>query len=231
MAVQTTAEPVSRFESYGALFGYAYTFMVVNMLLIVANAPLAFLLQTVVDLADAWPLVLAATLTTGPSLAGAFAAFDQLRAGGASPRPARAFVAGYRRVFPQAALVSAATGAVVLVVVVDAAAAARERAFAVLLPLLALVLIGAIALAVTVLAAAVLRPGARLAAQARDCLYVAVRRWYLGLIAVGLLGLLAGIILVQPVLGMALAPAPLLYIVWANASYALTRDGLGVPPE
>jgi len=115
----------------------------------------------------------------------------------------------------------------VLVVVVDAAAAAREHAFAVLLPLLALVLIGALALAVTVLAAAVLRPGERLAVLARDCLYVAVRRWYLSLAAVALLGLLAGIILVQPVLGMALAPAPLLYIVWANASYALTRDELG----
>jgi len=35
-----------------------------------------------------------------------------------------------------------------------------------------------------------------------------------------LLGIIASAALLQPVLGVALAPAPLLFVVWSNAAFA-----------
>lgn len=216
----------SRFEAYGSIFGYAYTFLAVNMLLILANAPLAFLLQTIVDVWAVWPLMLAAALTIGPSLMGAFAAFRDLSQAGVTPRPVRAFVNGYRRGFAKSAVVSTATGAVVLLVAVDVVVVAQARQFVVLLPLMGLAGVAAVALAVTTLAAAEARPDVRLGTLARACLYVCVRRWYLSAVAVVLVGMIAAIVLVQPVLGMALAVAPLLFVVWSNAVFALTTAGV-----
>jgi hypothetical protein len=51
-------------------------------------------------------------------------------------------------------------------------------------------------------------------------LYLAVQRWYLSLAMLVLLGIIASAAVLQPVLGVALAPAPLLFVVWSNASYA-----------
>jgi hypothetical protein len=42
----------------------------------------------------------------------------------------------------------------------------------------------------------------------------------LSLAALALLGIVTAAALVQPVLGIALAPAPLLFVIWSNAAYA-----------
>jgi ABC-type sugar transport system permease subunit len=47
-------------------------------------------------------------------------------------------------------------------------------------------------------------------------MYLAVQRWYLSLAALVLLGIIVAAFLVQPVIGVALAPAPLLFVAWSK---------------
>jgi hypothetical protein len=73
---------------------------------------------------------------------------------------------------------------------------------------------------VLMIAGMVLLPKARLKSLAKAALYLAVKRWYLSLAALALLGIIAAAALTQPVLGTALAPAPLLFVVWSNAAFS-----------
>jgi hypothetical protein len=51
---------------------------------------------------------------------------------------------------------------------------------------------------------------------------VALRRWYLSALNVLVLAVLVAVLLVKPGVGVLVACAPLLYVVWSNARYALT---------
>lgn len=184
------------------------------------NAPLVFFLYAVVDPVTSWPFFLALSVTVLPSLGGAFAAFDALRGEETVSRPFAAFLSGYRTVFRRAGLAGLAAVVVLAVLAVDLALVAGLSAGAVLIPVLALGIAAVLVIAVNVAAGAVLLPAARLRDLLKAALYISVRRWYLSLAALALLGIVAGAALMQPVLGIALVPAPLLFIVWSNASYA-----------
>jgi hypothetical protein len=75
-------------------------------------------------------------------------------------------------------------------------------------------------LAVMMIAGTVLLPSAGLKSLFKASLYLCVKRWYLSLAALALLGIVTAAALVQPVLGIGLAPAPLLFVIWSNAAYA-----------
>jgi uncharacterized membrane protein YesL len=212
------------FETFGRIFAFVYTFLAVNVLLAVTNAPLVFFLYAVVDPVASWPFFLALSLTVLPSLGGAFTAFDALRSEEAVSRPFRMFFTGYRAVFRRSALAGGAAAVVLLVLGLDLMLLAALPAGAVLVPLLTLGVAAAVIMAVQVTAGAVLLPAARLRALMKAALYISVRRWYLSLAALALLGIVASAALVQPVLGLALVPAPLLFIVWSNASYAYAAE-------
>lgn len=79
-----------------------------------------------------------------------------------------------------------------------------------------------ISLVVTVLAGMVLLPAARLRSLGKAALYLCIQRWYLTAAARLLLGIIVAAVLVQPIPGAALSPAPLLFVVWSNTSYAYT---------
>ena len=72
-----------------------------------------------------------------------------------------------------------------------------------------------------VLVVAVL-PYALVGAPLRAAAYVALRRWYLSALNVLVLAVLVTVLLVKPGIGVLIACAPLLYVVWSNARYALT---------
>jgi hypothetical protein len=72
-----------------------------------------------------------------------------------------------------------------------------------------------------VLVVAVL-PYALVGASLRAAAYVALRRWYLSALNVLVLAVLVAVLLVKPSVGVLIACAPLLYVVWSNARYALT---------
>jgi uncharacterized membrane protein YesL len=212
------------FDTFGSIFTFVYTFLAVNVLLAATNAPLVFFLYAVVDPVVSWPFFLTLSLTVLPSLGGAFAAFEALRGEEAVSRPFAAFFAGYRASFGRAALAGVAAVVVLFVLGLDLMLVAALPAGAVLVPLLTLGIAAVVIMAVQVVAGAVLLPAARLRALMKAALYISVRRWYLSFAALALLGIVAGVALVQPVLGIALIPAPLLFIVWSNASFAYAAE-------
>ncbi|MDQ0680874.1 putative membrane protein YesL [Arthrobacter pascens] len=226
-ARQHTMQPLRRtwqgpgFETFGSIFGFVYAFLAVNFLLAAANAPLLLGLALVADPVAAWPFFLLLSVTVAPSLAAAFAAFQSLKeAEGPAVRPVAAFLLGYRHSFRRAAPAGLAAVAAVGFLGIDLAIVQVMPAAAVLVPLIAVALTAVVCVAVTVLAGMVLLPQARTRAILKASLYLAVQRWYLSLAALVLLGIIVAAVLVQPVIGVALAPAPLLFVVWSNAAFA-----------
>ncbi|WP_323960140.1 DUF624 domain-containing protein [Arthrobacter sp. JZ12] len=212
------------FETFSSIFAFVYTFLAVNVSLAVTNAPLVFFLYAVVEPAASWPFFLALSVTVLPSLGGAFAAFADLRGEESVDRPFAAFFRGYRAAFRRAALAGLAAVVVLFVLGVDLALVAGQPAGVLLAPLAVLGIVAVVVCAVHLVAGAVLLPSARLRDLAKAALFISVRRWYLSAAALVLLGIVAGAALVQPVLGVALVPAPLLFIVWSNAAYAFGAE-------
>ena len=62
---------------------------------------------------------------------------------------------------------------------------------------------------------------ARVREVLRAALYLGVRRWYLTLVSLAALAVLAGLVATRPAPGLGLAAAPLLYGVWANGRWTL----------
>jgi hypothetical protein len=52
--------------------------------------------------------------------------------------------------------------------------------------------------------------------------YLSLRRWYLSLANVVVLGVLLAAVVAKPAVGLFLLPAPVLYVVWANARHVLS---------
>lgn len=219
------------FETFGSVFGFVYTFLAVNLLLAVANAPLLLVLASSADPLSAWPFLLLLSITLSPSLAGAFAAFAALKVeDGLTAKPVAAFLKGYRRHLLRALAVGTAAGGAVAFLVVDLLLLASMPGGAVLVPLAVLSTAGTVLMAVTVLAGMVLLPAARGGSLFKAGLYLCSRWWYLSLAALAVLSIIALAVLTQPVLGVALVPAPLLFIVWSNTAYAYS-SALGASPD
>lgn len=212
--------PSPGFETFGGIFGFIYTFLAGNVLMALANAPLVLCLTLVADPAAAWPFFLVLAITIPPSLAGLFASFQALHDDGAAAKPIASFLRGYRRGFRRAAPLGLGTVAVLLFLGVDLAIVQAMPAAAVLVPVILVVAAVAVSAAVTAVAGVVLLPQSDFRSQLKASLYLSVQRWYLSLAMLVLLGIIAAAALMQPVLGVALAPAPLLFVVWSNASFA-----------
>ena len=212
--------PSPGFETFGSIFGFIYTFLAGNVLLAIANAPLVLCLALVADPLTAWPFFLALSATVPPSLAGLFTAFQALNDAGGAVKPVASFLRGYVRSFRRTAPLGLAAIAVLLFLGVDLAAISSLPAAAVLVPVIVVAAAATVSVAVLVIAGVVLLPDARPKSLVKASLYLAVQRWYLSLAMLALLGIIASAALLQPVLGVALAPAPLLFVVWSNAAYA-----------
>jgi uncharacterized membrane protein YesL len=208
------------FETFGSVFGFIYTFLAGNVLLAAANAPLVLCLALVADPAAAWPFFLALTVTVAPSLAGIFAAFRSLNDDGGAVKPVAAFLSGYQRSFRRAAPLGVGAVAVLMFLGVDLVIVQAMPAAAVLVPLIVVAAAVTVSLTVTAIAGVVLLPEAGLKSILKASVYLAVQRWYLSVAMLILLGIIVSAAVLQPVLGVALAPAPLLFVVWSNASYA-----------
>lgn len=208
------------FETFGSVFGFIYTFLAGNVLLAAANAPLVLCLALVADPAAAWPFFLALTVTVAPSLAGIFAAFRSLNDDGGAVKPVAAFLSGYQRSFRRAAPLGVGAVAVLMFLGVDLVIVQAMPAAAVLVPLIVVAAAVTVSLTVTAIAGVVLLPEAGLKSILKASVYLAVQRWYLSVAALILLGIIVSAAVLQPVLGVALAPAPLLFVVWSNASYS-----------
>lgn len=208
------------FETFGSIFGFIYTFLAGNVLLALANAPLVLCLALVADPVAAWPFFLTLSVTVPPSLAGLFASFQALNDDGAAVKPVASFLRGYFGGFRRAAPLGLAAVAVLLFLGVELSITLSMPAAAVLVPIIVVAAAVTVAVTVTASAGVVLFPETGLKALLKAALYLCVQRWYLSLAALVLLGIIASAALLQPVLGVALAPAPLLFVVWSNSAYA-----------
>ncbi|MFC8523254.1 hypothetical protein OUO20_15415 [Arthrobacter sp. FX8] len=214
--------PSPGFDTFGSIFGFVYTFLAGNVLMAAANAPLVLCLALVADPVAAWPFFLALSATVPPSLSGLFAAFKALNDDGIAVKPVASFLRGYRHGFRRSALLGLAAVAALLFLGVDLAIVQSMPAAALLVPVIAVAAALTVAVAVMAVAGVALFPAAGLKGLVKAALYVSVQRWYLSLAMLVLLGIIAAAALLQPVLGVALAPAPLLFVVWSNSDYAFS---------
>jgi len=214
--------PSPGFEAFGGIFGFIYTFLAGNVLMAFANAPLVLCLALVADPAAAWPFFLALSVTIPPSLTGLFAAFQALHDDGAAVKPFAAYLTAYRRGFRKTAPLGLAAVAILLFLGVDLVIVQTMPAAALLVPVILVAAAATLAVTMTAIAGVVLHPETRLKNLLKAALYLAVQRWYLSLATLVLLGIIATAAILQPVLGIALAPAPLLFVIWSNTTYAYT---------
>jgi len=200
--------------TYERGFRGVWTALVVNLLLAVAASPLLLALGLADDPLDAVPFFAVLSCVCGPALLGAFGAFA------ADDRPARAFLTAYRQGFRRGLALWAIGAAVLGMLAVDVVGAVSgEVAFA--RPLLPMFVVLAV-LVVAVLPYAFVAPReVPLGATLRAAAVVALRRWYLSALNLLVLAVLVGVLLVKPGIGVLVACAPLLYVVWSNARYAL----------
>ena len=214
--------PSPGFEAFGGIFGFIYTFLAGNVLMAFANAPLVLCLALVADPAAAWPFFLALSVTIPPSLAALFAAFKALHDDGAAVKPVAAYLTAYRRGFRKTAPLGLAAVAILLFLGVDLVIVQTMPAAALLVPVILVAAAATLAVTMTAIVGVVLHPETRLKNLLKAALYLAVQRWYLSLATLVLLGIIATAAILQPVLGIALAPAPLLFVIWSNTTYAYT---------
>jgi uncharacterized membrane protein YesL len=201
------------------IFEVAYVGLMTNVLLAGAGLPLVIVLLTT-DPGRTWPLLVLAAPLAAPALTAAFAVlarYDSDRSTDVVGTFARTWQLTARR----ALAVGGVTTALLLVLGVDIRWAWGRPVGALVIPLLA---VGILLVAVTALHCLVVlaeEPSAGLRRVARASLYLAVRRWYLTLLSLLVLGFLEQIVLTRPALGLGLATTPLLYVVWANSRFTL----------
>lgn len=209
--------------TYDRVFGVVYVGLVANVQFALAIAPLLAALAVVRDPLASWPFFAVLSCLCAPALAGVFGCFAALDEDG-SPVVLRPFWGAYRRAGGRAVAVWVLGTGLAGVLVADAVVLARTAWGPALVPLFATsaVLVGAAVIAVvTVLAARPAGAAPRLRGLLWPCLAVVARRWYLAVANVALLGLATAVVLLQPVVGLLVALAPLLYVVWANTRYAV----------
>ena len=206
-------------ETYETVFSVAYLGLVTNALLAVGLAPLLAVLATT-DPASSWPMLAVLLPLATPAPTAAFAVFS---AYSADPTIGviRTFAAAWRASFRRAATIGALAAATLVVLGVDAQAAATRPVAAWAVPVLGVVALLVVATALLALVATAEVPGARLRTVLKAALYLGARRWYLTVVSLAVLGLLAGLLAAKPALAIGLAAAPLLYVVWANSRFSL----------
>ncbi|WP_051640239.1 hypothetical protein [Cellulomonas sp. URHE0023] len=199
------------------VLGAAYTGLVVNALLVVACLPFLVVLAAT-DAARSWPLLAVLAPTTFPAFVATARVFADETDG-----VVRTFTGTWRSLWRRSATLGAIASAVVTVLAVDIRALFGREQGAVLIPVLAVLL--ALAVVVTVHAVVVLSqvPDARLRDVIVWSALLGVRHWYLSLASLLVLAVQLTFLNAEPVLALGLTTAPLLYVVWANTSFALRR--------
>ncbi|MEV6304448.1 DUF624 domain-containing protein [Actinoplanes sp. NPDC051861] len=210
-----------RFDTFNAVLGSAYVFLMTNLMLTASLAPLlAVVLLT--DPARTWPLLALLAPMAGPALCAVFTVLARWT-DDASTTVAGTFARAWRGTWRRATGVTAAATALIVVLGVDIAALWGRAAGAVAIPVLAVLIVLAAATTLLVLALLVERPGVRLRDAARACAYLAVRRWHLTVTSLAVLALLQALVVSRPAIGFGLAAGPLLYVVWANSRHTFAK--------
>jgi uncharacterized membrane protein YesL len=200
---------------YEAVFATVYAGLRINLCLIAAGLPLIAALALAGSPTAAWPFFAGLSALCGPAVSAAFASFEAMN--GDPQRVGRSFWSAYRAGFARSLAIGAVAAAAVVVLGVDFQLALGTR-FAAVTPMLALLIALLVVVTTTVLATG-RRPTRQLLFAAA---YLSIRKWYLGLVNLAVLGVLLAAIVAKPSVGLFLLPAPALYVVWANARHTLS---------
>jgi len=200
---------------YEAIFTYVYAVFRINLCLIAAGLPVVLALAFTGSPLTAWPFFAGLSALCGPAVTGAFAAFEAMS--DEPHRVGRSFWSAYRAGFTRSLAVAAAASVGVIVLGIDLELAAGTR-FKAATPMLVLLIALVVVVATTVLATGRRLPGPGLLA----CAYLSIRKWYLSLANLAVLGVLLAAIVAKPAVGLFLLPAPVLYVVWANVRHTLS---------
>ncbi|MFI1294530.1 hypothetical protein ACH4VM_40380, partial [Streptomyces sp. NPDC020792] len=159
------------------------------------------------------------SLGLGPSLAAAFHYLQ--RTTGDDRAPAADLLRGYRRLFAPALLNWAPCVLLVAVVATDVAVLRKAAPGPALIPLL--VVLALVAASSGIVTMAALADDPRIAPHTLlTASYASVRRWRLGLLNLGLLGITMVLVNQAPLLGLAVLPGCTLFVVWRNSRAMLT---------
>jgi uncharacterized membrane protein YesL len=206
-------------DTYNQVFGAAYVALMTNLLLVVGCLPFVVAL-VVTDPTRSWPLLALVAPLCAPAICAAFGVFGAFSADGTTS-VVRTFVGAWRSVARRALAIGAAVTGALVVLGVDVRVVWQGTVGAVAIPVFAILAVLVVVTGMLALVAVVERPRARVRDLLRAALYLGVRRWYLTVVSLFVLGLLAALVAARPALGFGLAAAPLLYVVWANSRYAL----------
>ncbi|WP_448062337.1 ferredoxin-NADPH reductase [Cellulomonas hominis] len=202
-------------DTLGTLLETVYRALMTNLLLIGGNAPFTVVLVAT-DLERTWPLLVVLAPLSFPTVVAVCAVFAERH-----DDLLRTFASAWRASLGKALALGALFTALVTVLVVDVRVLFGTTAGAVAIPVLVVgvvVVVAACPHAVVTLAQA---PDARLKDVLFWSAYAALRRWYLTVVTLVVLGLLVAFVLSRPALGLGVAAAPMLYAVWANCRYSL----------
>ncbi len=202
------------FGSWELIWSHVHRVLVVNLGLTVTSAPL---LVALVLCHQPWryPAVFGLLcLGIGPSVAGAF---GYLRHADADEQaPVRAFARVYRQHFRRALLLWTPCVLLALVAVTDVLVLRAAALGPALEPLCAVVAIGTSGTAVVALAGLASGDSRTTRHILLAAAYAVVRRWPLGLMNLVLLAVTLAAVNQAPLLGLAVLPGCVLFVVWRN---------------
>jgi uncharacterized membrane protein YesL len=217
-----------RHETFTAIFDLLYVALTTNLLLVIGCLPLVVGLLTT-DPAQSWPLLALVAPLCAPGLCATFSVlawFTTERSTAVFSTYARAWRASFGRA---TALGAITTGALVMLGGY-ARAVWGEPIGAAALPMLAVAMLLVVSASLLGFVMIAERPKVRLRAALGAGLYLAIRRWYLTLLSLAVLGLLQALLASRPAIALGLAATPMLYVVWANSRFSL-NPALGPAPR
>ena len=214
--VRARTESKSRVP-YEAIFATVYAGLRINICLLPAGLPVLAVLAFGGSPLSAWPFFVALSALCGPAVSAAFAVFDVVAEDPQHPHLMRAFWSAYRAGFVRSLATVGAAASAVIVLGVDLQMAVGTG-FAATTPLLA-VLIALVVIVTTTVLAADRRLSRR---ELMVAAYLSLRKWYLSVANLVVLGVLLAAVVAKPAVGLFLLPAPVLYVVWANARHVLS---------
>lgn len=200
------------------LSGVLHLGLMTSFLVLLSTAPFVatvFLIPSVI------PLVASGVLLA-PAVAASFAVFRAWSEEG-DQRVVRTFVASWWANRRRTLMIGAMTSSVVGILVVDMVWAWGHPIGALLIPVLVVAALMAVCTAIAMVAALDDHPRARVRDLLGLSFYATARGWLLSATTVAAILVLLAIIGASPALGLGLATAPVLYVVWANTRLALRQ--------
>lgn len=208
--------------SHGALsrvLDSVYLALMTNLMIAVGCLPIVVVLVTV-DPVRSWSVLVVVLPLVAPAFTAAAVVFAAYSREG-DTTVVRTFVRAWRAHLRRSLGVGGAATAALVVLAVDLRALAGTPAGAVAVPVVFVLALLVVGTAVLALVAVAERPDVPVVRLLRASLYLGVRRWYLTVGSLLVLVLLAAVTASRPAIGLGLATAPLLYVVWANSRFTL----------